>query len=299
MLLPLADIDQFYEIWLTLLEFINRKTKVLQPSVFKNMINQYNPDAEKEIRRSLWSHPGLIDEFIHANPGYLNLEQLEIVAGWRNFRFGDFTLCKVIRDIGIFLAHDEPQSFYSVYPLVSPFEQLLPEIPTVVRTALIPYKGVIVYDGSIVTYSISFGSGFRRAASDWYLNAYECGLIKTTLPERSLSQQEQIIQRKKANRSVLRYFKIYLRKKSLSDRIINRDINTIEEFSDFVEQKIDETASLRDITMDSFEKFMFSIDDKTHRPTIIGLKRFFTFLQETDRIDWDLAMKILEVLSSY
>ena len=299
MLLPLVDIDQFYDIWLSFLEFINHKTKVLQPAIFKNMINQYNPEAEQEIRRALWAHPGLIDEFIHENPGYLNVDQLEIVAGWRNFRFGDFTLCKVIRGVGIFLAHDDPQSFYAVNPLFSPFEQLLPEIPTVVRTALIPYKGVIVYDGSIVAYSIRFGPGLRQAASDWYLNAYERGLIKTTLPEGVLSQQERIIQRNKANRSVLRYFKIYLRKKSLSDKIINRDIKTVEDFSNYIEQHIDETASLREISMEAFDKFMFSIDDKINRPMIIGLKRFFTFLQETDRIDWDLAVEILEVLRSY
>lgn len=296
MLLTEIQIERFYELMTPLLVYVNERTNTLEPHVRENLEYFFNPKAENELRVALWRNPHLLVDYLHDNPYNFDDEDLTVVANWKNFQFGDFTLCKVIRERGIFLSHDDPQRFYSVIPLIEPFKNLLPEIPIIVRTALIPYQGVIVYDGSMASYGIYFGPGLRAAASDWYIDAYERGLIKTTLPELPLSHIEQEAQRQNANKSILRYFKTYLRRERLSDKIINRDITTVETFADFLTDQIDETASLRAITIDVFEKYLISMRSEIPRPTIVGFRRFFTYLMETDRLDWELAEDLLTVL---
>jgi len=298
MTLTLSQIDRFYELMIPLLIYVNEETNTLAPPVMEKMAHFVDAEAENALRTVLWCNPSLLDDFLLINPFDFNHEDMEVVAGWRNFRFGNFTFCKVVRGAGIFLAHEDPQHFYSVYPLLDPFKVIFPEIPTLVRTALIPYQGVIVYDGSMMMYGISFPPGQRTVASQWVIDAEERGLIKTTIPELSLNRTEQVEQVKKTNKSVLRNFKTYLRKKRLSDKIINREIETAESLADFVIRYVDETASLRDITMESFNAHLSSCPGEIPRYTIIGMKRFFTYLKDTDRIDWELAQAVLAVLRS-
>ena len=292
------QIEKFHLLWWSLLDFVNEMTNMVSPSVFKNMVLNRDNKTEHELRLVLWNNPDLLDDYISENPSNFSPIDIETVAGWRNYRFGDFTLCKVVRGVGIFSAHAEPRHFYSVYPLRSPFEELVPDIPIFVRTALIPYQGSIVYDGTIASYPIRFAGGMRREISNWYIDASERGLIKTTIPELPLSPTEQTAKQIKTNKSVMRYFKAFLRKKSLSDKIINRDVDTVDSLADFMVRNIDETLTLRDISRDVFRKFMTSFPDDVPRPTIVGLKRFFTYLMESDRIDWDLVQDILQELRS-
>lgn len=295
-LLNETQIDRFYELMTPLLVYVNERTHTLDPKVRKNLEHFYNPKAENALRVALWQSPHLLVDYLNDNPFNINDEDLAVVANWQNFRFGDFTLCKVIRGLGIFLSHDDPQCFYSVYPLIEPFRNLLPEIPIVVRTALIPFDGVIVYDGSMASYAVRFGPGLRVAAAEWYIDAYERGLITPILPELPLTYAEQVDQRQKANKSIMRYFKTYLRRKHLSDKIISRDIKTVEELASFLTDQIDETISLRGITVDIFGKFISFMSNEIPQSTIVGLKRFFTYLMETDRLDWELAEDLLTIL---
>lgn len=298
MTLTISQIDRFYDLMIPLLIFVNQETNTLAPTDMENLTSFFDPKAENALRTALWRHPYLLDDFIRKNPFDFNPEDLEVVAGWRNFRYGNFTLCKIVRGAGIFLAHDGPEHFYSVFPLFDPFKLIFPEIPTLVRTALIPYQGVIVYDGSMAMYGISFPPGQRKVASQWVIDAEERGLIKTTIPELTLSSSEQVEQGKRTNKSVLGYFKTYLRKKSLSDKVINRDVDTAESLADFMIRHVDQTATLRDLTMVAFDGYLSSWPGEIPRPTIVGLKRFFTYLKETNRMDWELAQTILEDLRS-
>jgi len=262
------------------------------------MVRANHPTMEQDLRMALWNNPRLIDQFIHEDPADFNQKDLDVVAGWRNFKSGDFILCKVVRGVGIFIPHDEPQDFYAVYALSTPFLMLWPEIPALVRTTLLPFEDVIVYDGSMAAYNIRFGPGFCKMASDWYINAKERGLIKNTIPDMPLTVDEQIHQREIANKSVKRYFKSYLKGKRLSEKIIERDLQTIEGFSTFLISTFAETTTLREITYEMLEAYLDSMQGEVARFTIVGLKRFFTYLEETERMEYELAEDILATLGS-
>ena len=46
-----------------------------------------------------------------------------------------------------------------------------PYLPVLTQTMLIPFKGVIVYDGLMTSYNISFGPGIRRNLNEDFKEA--------------------------------------------------------------------------------------------------------------------------------
>lgn len=95
-----------------------------------------------------------------------------------------------------------------------------------------------------------------------------------------------------------RYFKSYLKGKRLSEKIIERDLQTIEGFSTFLISTFAETTTLREITYEMLEAYLDSMQGEVARFTIVGLKRFFTYLEETERMEYELAEDILATLGS-
>lgn len=290
------QINHYYDIFNSLLKYVNLKTNTLPKHVMRSMFKSSQPQAENVLRAALWSNAWLLDAYIKDNPHKLNLADLEIVRSWKDFRYGDFTLCKVVRGQGIFSAHDEPRDFYAVYPLFTPFDQLLDEIPIFVKTAIIPYENVLIYDGSIASYAVSFGSGLRKMIQDWYINAKELDNIKTSFrPMLPLSDEMKLSQTQKTNKSVLRYFKKYLKDDGKSEKITNRDSETAQAFATYLSEDVGTRVSLREITKDHLLGYISTRED-LDKATMIGLRRFLEFLANTDRMDWDLAEELLFIL---
>lgn len=296
-MLPDYQVDRFYDLWLPLLEFTNLKTKTLPRSVIKMMSKAPDLASENTLKVALWNNIWIIDEYVQNNPYHLNAADLELVASWRTFRFGDFLLLRVVRGLGIFLSQDEPGEFFAVNPLYSPFESLLPEFPVMVRTAILPFENVLVYDGSMTSYAIRFGPGFREAARFWYIDAKEKHIIRTTfLPDSPVTKKEKLAQINQTNHSVLRYFKSYLKSDNHSEKIINRDFQTVRDFAEFLIKDEYQEISLRDLTKESFDQYILAQDNNIQRSAIIGLRRFFEYLRDTERMDWGLAVDILDKL---
>ena len=56
--------------------------------------------------------------------------------------------------------------------LSQPFEELVgPYLPVLTQTVLLPFKGMIVYDGLMSSYRISFGPGIRRSLDEGFKEA--------------------------------------------------------------------------------------------------------------------------------
>lgn len=298
MSLTIDQIDHFYDLMIPLLIHVNQETQTVSPEVMEKMEYFPNPQAEHDLRSTLWLNPQLIDDFLKKNPFDFPTKDLEIVAGWKNFRYGGFTFCKTIRGIGFFMAHEEPQHFYAVYPLFDPFKDIYPKIPVILHTALIPYQDVIIYDGSMAMLELGFTPSMRKEVSQWVVDADELGMIKTSLPELTHNPFDNPIQVKKTNKSVLGSFKTFLRREYLSDKIISRDLDTVQSLADFLVNQIDATATLRGINKAVYDQFMACLEGDIPRGTIVGLKRFFTFMKKTNRMEWALAQEILKELRS-
>lgn len=291
-LLPF-QVNRFYEIFIPLLKYVNQTTKLFPAHVIKSIGKVYNPQALNELRDVLWTNAWIIDKFVKENPYKMSPENLQTAKGWNNFRYGDFTIGKIIRGRGLFMAHDDPKDYYFVCPLMTPFDQIFPEIPIIIRTAIIPFENVLICDGLYKSYAVSFGPGLREMINEWYINAKELNTIKTSLnPSLPLTDKEKQIRNEKTNKSVLRYFKKYSRDEGRSEKITNRDCETAKAFGTFLNSEPCGFISLREITKGKFIEYISTIKE-LDKPTKIGLRRFFEYLEDTARIDWELAEEIL------
>ena len=108
-------------------------------------------------------HLDLIESFVDENPAHLSDDELDIVRSWRHLVDGKFYVFRELKKYTVFLSTTSPAIAYGVLALSQPFEELIgPYLPVLTQTVLLPFKGVIVYDGLMSSYNISFGPGIRR-----------------------------------------------------------------------------------------------------------------------------------------
>jgi hypothetical protein len=83
----------------------------------------------------------------------------------------------------VFLSMTSPAIAYGVLALSQPFEDLIgPYLPVLTQTVLLPFNGVIVYDGLMSRYNIFFGPGIRRNLNQDFKEAKARHGIVTALP---------------------------------------------------------------------------------------------------------------------
>ena len=87
-----------------------------------------------------------------------------------------------LKNYAVFFEQDANIS-YGVLALTEEFETILgSQLPIVVETVLLPFKGQIIYDGLIAPYRITFGGGARRNINDSYQQAKAEHGIVTSFP---------------------------------------------------------------------------------------------------------------------
>src|SRR5581483_6850341 len=87
---------------------------------------------------------------------------------WQHFIHGKFYVFRELKKYTVFLTADKkPTIAYGVLALSQPFDELVgPYLPVLTETVLLPFKGMIVYDGLMTGYNISFGGGIKRMLNE-------------------------------------------------------------------------------------------------------------------------------------
>lgn len=190
MKLSVQDVDLFYKLTYSLHCFVNRKLKVVQGGRTPEEVRELSFDQKVELRNALWAHPDLIDSFVTENPFRLSGDELEIVKSWNDFLQGRFILVSYQKKHAIFL-DDEELVAYGVLALSDDFEMILgSHLPLVLETVLLPFKGVITYDGMMSPYNVSFGRGFRESFKSSFQEAKSKYGIVTSLPFSTESKKQ-------------------------------------------------------------------------------------------------------------
>ncbi len=181
--LPKADVALFYELFHPLLVYANGHLKILKCLASPDDIKKNTLEDIVRVREALYKQPGLIERFIVENPPSLGPEKLGMVREWKSFVQGRFVILRELRDHTVFLSVDvKPERAYGVVGLNDDPLELLPPPPVMVETALLPFKGMIIYDSLISHYRIMFGGGIRGAFEDSYREAKTRFGIITSLP---------------------------------------------------------------------------------------------------------------------
>jgi hypothetical protein len=220
------DLALFYRLHPVLLLYANQQLKIIDKvSTVKELIN-LPLEKKVKIRDALYNRIDLIGSFVQENPLRFSADELGIVLSWRNFVRGKFYLLRYLKKYAIFLDTDSPPRAYGVLALTNSFDEVLSlDLPIMLETVLLPFRGQIIYDGFMSPHRIAFGSGVRQDLNDAYQEAKSRFGIIISLP---FSTEE--VKESDANR--LRFYLKSKRNRELYfegiKRLVNKDPGLLE-----------------------------------------------------------------------
>src|SRR6516164_4390491 len=184
MLLTPQDVELFFKLHRTLMFFVNQRLRVLPDDVASpEAFSSLPPEVRLKVRDAFLKHTDLIGAFVEENSARLTSDEIDIVRSWRHLVHGKFYVFRQLKKYMAFLSTDKQPVAYGVVALSQPFEELVgPYLPVLTQTVLLPFKGVIVYDGLMSSYCISFGPGIRRNLNQDFKEAKTRHGIVTSLP---------------------------------------------------------------------------------------------------------------------
>jgi len=99
------DVRLFYKLYSALMFFASQRLHVLdEPVADAGAYEALPPESRMKVRDGLSAHKELIDQFVEGNPANLPLDELEIVADWRQAVVGKFYIFRHLKKYTIFLA---------------------------------------------------------------------------------------------------------------------------------------------------------------------------------------------------
>jgi len=176
------DVKLFYKLNPALLLYVNSEHGVLSNITTMDGLMAQPANERVQVRDKLYENIELIDSFADKNPFGFTPDELEIIRSWKHFVRDKFYLYSHLKKYSVFLSSNSPSKAYGVLSISDSLKDLLPYLPVMVETVLLPFKGQIIYDGYIGTYCISFGAGIRSGFKDAYEGAKATYGIITTLP---------------------------------------------------------------------------------------------------------------------
>ena len=184
MLLAPQDVELFFKLHRALMFFVNQRLQVLPDDISSpDEFSSLSPQVRLKVRDAFLDHTDLIQSFVDENPAHLTSDELDIVRSWQHLVHGKFYVFRELKKYTVFLSTTSPAIAYGVLALSQPFEDLIgPYLPVLTQTVLLPFKGVIVYDGLMSSYRVSFGPGIRRNLNQDVKEAKTRHGIVTSLP---------------------------------------------------------------------------------------------------------------------
>jgi hypothetical protein len=180
MKLSKQDANLFFDLMWALQYFVNQKLKIL--SGVKNLDDYIDCSTEEknEIRKALYADTKLIDSFVQENPQNFSEKKLSMISNWKNFIEGDFHIERFLKRYTVFIKGTD---VYGVLGLYQGFDELIhrTNLPLYVKTALLPFKGKIIYDGLFQAYKFYFGAGIKRELKESYMRAKQNNRIIQSL----------------------------------------------------------------------------------------------------------------------
>jgi hypothetical protein len=161
--LSTQDAQLFFKLFLAILAFTNRQLNVL-PNVSKPTdLHGLGTERTAKIRDALYVRPELFDRFIAENPEGFTTDELKIIASWKHRVSGEFYLMRYLKKYDVFMPAKKAAHLYGVLGLFDPIEVVVRDQPppVLLKTTLLPFKGQIIYDGIVASYTVLFGKGIR------------------------------------------------------------------------------------------------------------------------------------------
>ena len=114
-----------------------------------------------------------IDNYIQKHSTGKTREEQDIILSWRKHLVKDtFYVMKHLKKYSVFMSGgtENDVRLYGILGLNQPFSELIDKerLPVVAKAAILPFKGQIVFDGLVTSYSVRLGTGMRSELNHLY-----------------------------------------------------------------------------------------------------------------------------------
>lgn len=183
------DYEQFLRVDYSLLHYVGVKEGLLPSDITIEELKDLDVKEKFYIKEKLYEKINYADKFVKENPYKLTEEDLEIAENFKHFKKGSFYIYSYLKNHTIFLGEGVA---YGVVALSDPFRDFFGNsLPIMVQAVLLPFKGRVVYDGILQSYSIRFGGGIKQSVKAEYSKAKSKYGIVTSLPFNSNAVEDK------------------------------------------------------------------------------------------------------------
>lgn len=244
---------QYLNIHVGILYFIAIQKGIVPKIDFEKFNKEIPLELKFQAREILYEDFSHLDEFIKKNPLKFSKEDLEIADNFRHAKVGEFWVYKFLKKYNVLMDDD---FVYGVFALNDPLQNVVQSNtpPVLIRTALLPFKGKIIYDGMAQGYNMYFGGGIKSSLKDRYeMSKAQYGII-TELPIPSKIKKKKLS--KKAQ------LEVYMKTQK-----------SLEENWYLIEDLLDENPKLENCYLQLLGK----LESKKHKKILknLGIKGFY------------------------
>ena len=182
MLIPYSDAELFFDCYIPLLDFVNKKKRIIKNLGEIKTRFDVTHEVGQNISTALWEDKTIIDEYLEKKADSLTPEQKEITSGFRRGIYTNFMIKQHLSNGSVFVSSDEKQ-VYLVKGILTEISALFKEeyLPLSVKTVLLPFRDVIITDGLFTVYKVTFGGNVKAELREVYLYAKKNGKIIESL----------------------------------------------------------------------------------------------------------------------
>jgi hypothetical protein len=120
--------------------------------------------TKAECRDPIYEPTPVFDDFLEDQGDALTQKQQKTVREWKRFVRGTFVVLRHLKKHTVFLNTIEPVKAYAVLSLTTDLPEMIPDyaLPVLIETVLLPYQGVIIYDGIVFGGNVLIGPNMTR-----------------------------------------------------------------------------------------------------------------------------------------
>ena len=155
MVLTDEEAEQFYDLWISLLDFVNQKYKLIKELYGMTSPKGLPLKSVAFISSKLWEDKDIIDEFVLSGFKKMDEEEIAIVSSWKRAIHGKFIVDRHLRKGSVLISVDNNE-VYVVKGIYSSWKEILGgyPMPQIVEATLMPFRDVIIHDGIVAPYGV-------------------------------------------------------------------------------------------------------------------------------------------------
>lgn len=148
MILKKEETEQFYDLWIPLLDFVNQKYRLIKELYGMTSPQGLPLEGVALLSEKLMENKMEIDAFIFSGVKRMDAEEVALVSSWKRALHGQFIVDRHLRT-GSVLVSLERNEAYLVKGLYSSWREMLGNhpLPQAVHTTLLPFRDKIIHNG--------------------------------------------------------------------------------------------------------------------------------------------------------